>query len=809
LWALLALGGCAGSDENAQEGVASIAALSLDGGSASPPVALGIATEDGELLPPVALDAGLRPILDAGLIRSDGGGPDGGSPQPIGVWHLDDCTAGSTILIDSSPTGSNAQRSAGLACAEGISGQGVRFDERRDTLEASSPSAFTLSQAMTVGAWVNPASAGQGSIVNKEEPNGLTFELSLDRKKVTFSVTVQKKRRAQLISSSVAIPLNEWTHVAGSYDGEFVRLFRNGQQVGQVSAPGSIADTSAPIRIGNNRANQFFPGRIDEVQLFNRALAEFEIPGLSCIAHDPALVVTPSHGGSVDPDVTVPFDIAFTNNNVGGCSSTAFFLSFPPPPTGVTVSTSRGLLQVPSGQTTHVSVAVTGTMDAVPGDLVLPFTMQVLGSSRNVSRLSGQLQLTLNAPTGCFVRTGRELLMRDLSVVEDPIRTTFDASSEDPRRAAWTFARVMEQIAPTAAQAPAMVEQMFRTWLSDQTINTFAVPARTQMSEVVLNRWPRSPDGTLDLTRAPLRLLAIVNRPDLRDLAKGKAGEGRFVFGVLDEGGFPMEFTLILEYRLPGSTVEDVLSWSGQWHALGALPFPSEEYNTALQALTTRFAGRNAAPGQPNGSALLRLRTNEIALSDRWELREFTLSPSTGMLEPSPVELTPDTNLINESQLVADYVNQNEAAILLEQHVVPEVFQGSRFLAGSSFNDLAAWRSSGIVNPEARFHFSLNTCNGCHSDEETGTPFLHVNPRSPGEVAELSGFMTGISVPDPVTGVARTLNDLGRRNKDLKNVVCSQSDDTLPAPVLFSVRGAPSVAPSREQFLSRGIGRVH
>jgi hypothetical protein len=404
------------------------------------------------------------------------------------------------------------------------------------------------------------------------------------------------------------------------------------------------------------------------------------------------------------------------------------------------------------------------------------------------------------------VRTSRELLMRDLSVVEDPTRT---ASPEAPGNGAWSFAALMQQLAPSPAQAPAMVESMFQTWLSAQTINTFNVPARTQMQSVVLGPWPRLANGQLDLTKAPLRLLAIVNRLDLRDVANGRAGEGRFVFGVHDASGFPLEFTIILEYALPARNTDDVMSWANQWHALGSLPFPSAQYNAALEALTTRFAGRNAAPGLPNGSALLRLRTNEIALGSQWELREFRISPTTGMLEPAPVELTPDTNFMFESPLVADFVNQNEAAVLQEKHVVPAQFEGQAFLGGNSFNNLNAWRSSGITNPEARFRFSLNTCNGCHSSEETGTPFLQINPRSQGSVSFLSGFMTGITIADPVTGVSRTLNDLGRRNADLKAVVCGGTASTLTIPLPASPTARPSPAPTRAEFLSVGIGRVH
>lgn len=596
--------------------------------------------------------------------------------------------------------------------------------------------------------------------------------------------------------------------MAGVYDGEFVRLFLDGRQVGQVSAPGTIADVSGPISMGSGSGQQLV-GTLDEVMLFTRPLPEFELQELSCIRSPAAISVTPADPAAVDPEVTVAYDIAITNNNRGGCRNGDFFLFFQEQPAGLSVVGPNQPLTVEPGTTGHLAASVTGSTEAEPGSHQLPF---VVFDFNGGEQLAGALSFTLNAPTGCFVRTSRELLMRDLSVVEDPLRTTSNGPSDDPRSGVWTFAKLLEDMAPTPSQAPAMVEQMFRSWLGDQTVNTFPVPTRGRMAELVLNGWPRSTDGQLDLARAPLRLLAIVNRLDVRNLDKGHAGEGRFVFGVLDaESGSPLEFTIILEYRLPATATEDVVAWAEAWHALGALPFPSEDYNAALQALTTRFAGRGAEPGRPNGSALSQLRTNEIALESPWELREFKLSATTGMLEPAPVELTPDNRFMQESSLVADYVNANEAAILIERHEVPAVFGGTSFLGGSSFNDLLAWRSSGISNPEARHRFSLNTCNGCHASEETGTGFLHVFPRFEGEVAGLSGFMTGASVPDPVTGIPRAFNDLGRRNADLKAVVCGgvASTVTTPLPAADQPVRAAAARSTRAEFLRRGIGRAH
>jgi hypothetical protein len=241
---------------------------------------------------------------------------------------------------------------------------------------------------------------------------------------------------------------------------------------------------------------------------------------------------------------------------------------------------------------------------------------------------------------------------------------------------------------------------------------------------------------------------------------------------VLDPFGNPLQFTLIVEYNLPATTDADVLTWANRWHALSSHPFPSEEYNAALQAITDQFAARGVGPG-PNGSALAQLRTNEIALSFEWELREFHLDPSSGFLAQAGTALTPDLSL-NFSPLVADYVNQNEPTILQQLHVVPQTFEGQPFLAGSSINPITFWSAPGINNNDARQLFSLNTCNGCHG-QETGTGFLHIAPRFPGQESQLSGFLTGITVPDPVSGVPRSFGDLAARKADLTSLVCSSS----------------------------------
>ncbi|HEX4445589.1 MAG TPA: hypothetical protein VH044_02590 [Polyangiaceae bacterium] len=241
----------------------------------------------------------------------------------------------------------------------------------------------------------------------------------------------------------------------------------------------------------------------------------------------------------------------------------------------------------------------------------------------------------------------------DGSVFLPPPPIKFAADS--PSAGVWTFGQLARDLAATPADAPAMIEQLFDTWLADQNVNGFTVAARSQMQQTLLNIWPRAPTGELDLDQAPMRLQAIVNRVDLRNLAAGSAGEGRFVFGVNAAGGFPQDFTVIFEFNLPAQTVQDALDWANAWHALASHPFPSEEYNAALEALTRRFAGHNAQPSGVNGSALAALRTNENVLSPsgEWELREFILSAATGRLQETTVKETPNLGFNNSQPLTA------------------------------------------------------------------------------------------------------------------------------------------------------------
>ena len=409
---------------------------------------------------------------------------------------------------------------------------------------------------------------------------------------------------------------------------------------------------------------------------------------------------------------------------------------------------------------------------------------------------------------------GQSLFITAKEVVQDETRTWDPCTDTGTRGGPWTFAYLMREMAAASGHtAEDFVLAWLSLWLNEVELNGDTVEARSEMFEQVIVPWMQASgatarlvegqggrevhlDGPLDLDAAPFRLLAIVNRPDLGAVGRGRggygggmtgvprdAGELRFVFGLVRPAleGERTEatcerkrFTVNLEYGVPVTGCGNVKQWARRWTLLNTYPGFTPEYLTELQSLTDDVVRSGAAPDRGNESALKQIRTNENVLvdmgpGDGWELREFTLTdenpeegtdtPSSGLLRPHTVAQTPDDERYpstGNSATDAFVLGPVRAGIVApfgplpqrcrSSYTVPYTFQGQPFRGGHSHMTPYAWEAW-VIDPAqpldvcARHDFSLNTCNGCHSGE-TDTFFTHVDPES-GIPAQLSRFLTG------------------------------------------------------------------
>ena len=402
-----------------------------------------------------------------------------------------------------------------------------------------------------------------------------------------------------------------------------------------------------------------------------------------------------------------------------------------------------------------------------------------------VVAIAGATGVSESVAQGGSIIPDKELMITNLSVVEDTTRTANSCDrSTGFSLPVWSFGRLMKDMSGTNDPSD-FVLQWLRTWKTAKTINGDIIRARATIEREVIAPWlARSGGKKLDLRKAPFRLLAITFRPDLRDRTKGKGGEGRFVFGVLDKNCRPMEFTVIFEYALPAASCGETLRWASQFHALKDIPF-GRSYNGALEAITTTFTTPRPASGRPNGSFLGQLRTNEIALGSPWQLREFSLvaagNNQKAVLQPVTVKQTPKMSL-NNSVALRDLINKNQRAILNETFVIP-----ASMLGGASDVNGVTWGARGVVNNDARHKLALNTCSGCHQTE-TGAPFVHVGVRNARQEAELSSFLLGGTVNDPVSDTERSFSEIERRVSDYSVLLNTKCEGLRGA---SAVRGAP------------------
>jgi hypothetical protein len=516
------------------------------------------------------------------------------SDPEVESWTFDDCNTFQTQL-NTTLTSNTAFRSVNVACVPGASGQGVAIAAPEDIVYVPDQPTFTFEQGVTVAGWFKPTTAtGTKTLMRKRDRDTSSFALLLSGGKFQFVISLGSGRAAS-VTAPIKAKLGVYQHVAASYDGTTMRLYLDGAEVVNFDVSGTIPIGAGPLLMGNDGSERRFNGSIDNVVFATHALDANEVLQLTCI-EPPTVVVTPTSIPATPVGVPVPVDVAFTNHNRASCAAISFQLTTfqsgletDPPPFSTVFSAPVG-----GGETGHLTVTATAPDSADGGQI---FTLQLFVSLPDIGFFDFHAIPfeVAESTSGCQVSTARELMITRVSVVDDPVRTAFDPASSDPRNGAWTFKRLMENMAPSAAEAPAMVEALISSFTTPQTINGFTVQARPGMQPQILASWPRTPDGQLDLAHPPLVLQAIVNRFDLRNLANGDAGEGRFVFAFVGPGNFPFQATLIMEYKLPAAIDQDVLDWANSFHALGALAF-GEDYNVALQAITDRFTGRGARP---------------------------------------------------------------------------------------------------------------------------------------------------------------------------------------------------------------------
>ena len=309
------------------------------------------------------------------------------------------------------------------------------------------------------------------------------------------------------------------------------------------------------------------------------------------------------------------------------------------------------------------------------------------------------------------VAVEKEMLITALEVVGSP---------EANYPGVWSFGHLLDE-AYGPEESRKIVAQWLENWAKGTQPAPFSttpapVPGRENLDALVIAPW-KLRDGYREgqkepwlpnLSNAPFRLLAIVNRMDIAKraeaaalvsttptyytdtensfLANADGGEARFVFGAVDSRGEPLAggMTLIFEYGLDAPLPGRVTDWARAWHKLGEHQAFDAAYRAELSKFTrlvtnkrpktesrsentprkTDLHERLWEEAASESRQLLRIRSNDGACGKLREFRQF--NAATVGLVAARLPGTPDDVFFakgsKENRWLAGWIEEQRVA---------------------------------------------------------------------------------------------------------------------------------------------------
>ena len=204
----------------------------------------------------------------------------------------------------------------------------LSFDGSNDYVDCGNDISLQITgTAITLEAWIYPTSwrtnIWQGNIINKET----TFQGYMLRcgagGKLNFNIGSGTSWN-ELNSSSTILSLNTWQHVAGTYDGTYMRIYLNGVIIDSMARSIPIANSISTVGVGYapNEVNRHFPGKIDEARIWNVKRTKSQIVGsmnneLCSLPSSLKAYYTFNQGtaGGTNTSVTTLLDLSGNGNN--------------------------------------------------------------------------------------------------------------------------------------------------------------------------------------------------------------------------------------------------------------------------------------------------------------------------------------------------------------------------------------------------------------------------------------------------------------------------------------------------------------
>jgi hypothetical protein len=141
-------------------------------------------------------------------------------------------------------------------------------------LTVASSAALNPSAALTLEAWIRPESvAGNQTVLRKD---GQYLVRVLAGGSVFVRLWWTRTSYTEMVSPAVVAPGID-QHLAVTYDGARIRVFRDGAEAASLAADRAVASSTSTLLIGQSGGYDWFRGVLDEVAIYAAALTPLDV----------------------------------------------------------------------------------------------------------------------------------------------------------------------------------------------------------------------------------------------------------------------------------------------------------------------------------------------------------------------------------------------------------------------------------------------------------------------------------------------------------------------------------------------------
>ena len=272
----------AGLTINASSGL--IGGTIAAGAATSSPYTAIVTVTDGQ--------GGSTPVSFQWSVTPSTPGPCGSDPSLVACWPMDE-GSGATAHDGGAAPANDASLVGSPVWVAGQHGQALRFDGGTQYGTTPDEASLDIVNQITIAAWIRPEEYDTQDLI-KKATNGTVdgYELTLattktdaSSRRVFFRINQDTSGDTYRINATTEYPIDgTWMHVAGTYDGETMRLYVNGVEESSLAVVMPIPINNDPLRIGGESvATRNYLGAMDDARVYNRALTAVEIATLAAL----------------------------------------------------------------------------------------------------------------------------------------------------------------------------------------------------------------------------------------------------------------------------------------------------------------------------------------------------------------------------------------------------------------------------------------------------------------------------------------------------------------------------------------------